>query len=366
MKCENDNEEKGSIALEKTDVSIVSSGDGIYASSSIYAYDVTATITAGGGAAAAEPKNSGEKRPGMAEIEQETDESTSTKGVKAGVDLIIDSGSYTIDSADDAIHSDGDLGINGGNFTISTGDDAVHADFNVDVSPENMNITCCYEGIEGEYVIINGGSISIISNDDAINATGENSANGFGGGPGMMGSESKTAEEDIYLTINDGDIYIETSGDGIDSNGSAVVNGGRIEIYGPEDSGNGSIDVGDGGYVFIMNGGSLIAAGSSGMAECPYSGSEQNVLVFYLETACEAGSFVSVTDSAGNEVISGTVNKSFDFICVSDSAIIQGETYTLYINGTETASLEASETVSVSGTAAGGMSRGGMGRRQQQ
>ena len=44
---------------------------------------------------------------------------------------------------------------------------------------------------------------------------------------------------------------------------------------------------------------------------------------------------------------------------MSSEKITEGETYTLYINGTETASLTSSETVSIYGTASGGRGMGG-------
>lgn len=63
--------------------------------------------------------------------------------------------------------------------------------------------------------------------------------------------------------------------------------------------------------------------------------------------------------------------RNFDFVCVSAADIEQGETYVLYVNGEETASIEASDIVSLYGSARGmgggersGMN--GMGRRRQQ
>lgn len=342
-----------------------------YASSAVYANDVTAAVTSGGGAESAPVSGGGGMRPGM--FGGQTEDTPSTKAVKAGADMQISGGEYTLDSADDGLHSDGSLNISGGRFTISSGDDAVHAEGDAVIGPESINILSCYEGIEGAYITINGGSISIVSSDDAINGVGLNSSAGFGGGGfgGMSGGGTKTAEEDIYLTINGGSLYIETSGDGIDSNGSAVINGGNAEVYGPDNSGNSSIDIGDGGYALIMNGGSLLAAGSSGMAEYPYSGSGQSSLVFYLDETYAAGSEISVCASSGNEIISGVSGRNFDFVCVSAADIEQGETYVLYVNGEETASIEASDIVSLYGSARGmgggersGMN--GMGRRRQQ
>jgi hypothetical protein len=55
-------------------------------------------------------------------------EGTSTKGIKATVDLVIENGVFDIDSSDDAIHSNGTLTIHGGTFDLTTNDDGMHAD----------------------------------------------------------------------------------------------------------------------------------------------------------------------------------------------------------------------------------------------
>lgn len=328
VRCEHENEAKGFIAFENARLCLTSEGDGISASSALYVNNTEAEITTGGGSENAESRRGG--------FWNTSKDSASTKAVKAGTNMLINGGSFILNSKDDSLHSNGDITIENGNFVISSGDDAVHADLNLVLNPESLKITKCYEGLEGAYVTVNGGEISIISDDDGINATGE----GVNSGMQMMHKnqgEEKTSNEDIWLTLNGGHIYIEASGDGIDSNGSAVINGGLIEIYGPEDNGNGSIDVGDGGYVLIMNGGSLIAAGSSGMAEHPTESSPLNTLVFYLDETYSKNSTITLKTSNGEEIISGTSNKRFNWICVSTPSLTEGEAYTLYINENETA-----------------------------
>ena len=375
IKCEHTEEGKGFIAFEESVLSVTSGGDGVYASSALYMNETKADIVSGGGNENAVMKHGGFGGFGRFGVNNSStaDDTPSTKAIKAGTNIVINGGSFNLDSAEDAIHSDKDVTINKGTFEILSGDDAVHAELNLVLEPETLNISKSYEGLEGAYITINGGDIRIVSNDDGINASGENSNGGMMMPPGMRGGEEKTAEEDIWLTVNEGHIYIETSGDGFDSNGSAVMNGGVLEIYGPENSGNGSIDVGDGGYVLIMNGGSLLAAGSSGMAEHPTENSPQQSLTFYLDEAHEAGSTIRISDSAGNEIISGASNKRFNWICISTESLSEGETYTLFINGTETASITANDGFASTGTRSGGFGgfggerpEGNFGRRQKQ
>ncbi len=344
IKCEEESDDKGFIVIENSTLDITSGSDGVSASSSAYIKSSDFNIVSGGGS-----QNAQSHRGGMTGI-------AGTKGIKSETGLNITNGTFYIDSADDALHSNTDVSITGGNFVILSGDDAVHADNNLILAPVTMDIQKCYEGLEAAYITINGGDIKIISSDDGINATGLNSSGGMGRMMMHSGS-SKTDEADIYLTLNGGNIYIETSGDGFDSNGSAVINGGTLQIYGPENSGNGSIDVGDGGYVLIINGGTLFVAGSSGMAEAPDSSSTQNTIIFRLDEYMAAGSELSITDSNGNEIISGISNKKFDWVCVSDKNIIEGSTYILKVNGEETVMLEATDVVTTSGTSKTGKMR---------
>lgn len=359
VKCDHENDKKGFIAFEGTSLSLISEGDGISASSAIYMNNTIADITSGGGSQNVDTHGGTEFGHGGRGATADT---ASTKAIKAGTNLIINGGTFRLDSKDDSLHSNFDLTIEKGIFVISSGDDAVHADRNIILNPESINVTKCYEGLEGAYVTINGGDIRIISSDDGINATGESSAAGIGKEMmNMHSSEEKNADEDIWLTVNGGHIYIETSGDGFDSNGSAVINGGFLEIYGPENDGNGSIDVGDGGYVLIMNGGSMLAVGSSGMAEHPTKNSPQQSLAFYLEETYSSDSSISVTDSSGNEIISGTSNKKFNWICVSTENITENETYTLVINNSEVASLTANGSLATFGNQNGNMGQSGIG-----
>lgn len=366
IKCDGESEEKGFIVFEGTSVSIESGEDGISASSALFMNDMETNIVSGGGYENAAKKSNSPFDAdrsffgAMRSLSDSSEDSSSTKAVKAGTDISINGGSFTLNSADDCLHSDSTITIEGGAFSLSSGDDAVHSDKKLVLNPESINILTCVEGLESAYITINGGNIIILSDDDGINATGENSQSGFGG---FDGSEEKIDESDMYLTINGGNIYIETSGDGIDSNGSAVINGGFIQVFGPENDGNASIDVGDGGYALVINGGTLFAAGSSGMAEQPSKSSLQNSAVFYLEESYDAESQISLTDSSGSEIISGVSNKKFNWFCISADSLNQGETYYLSIDGEKAAEITLDSVSSVYGNKSGGMGgSGGMGR----
>lgn len=318
-----DNEEKGYIYIADGDFTITSDGDGMDASNIVQIEDGTFDITAGGGAANSQkthesdmpgggmPQN-GERPDGeIMPQDTTTDESgTSTKGIKAGGGMYLNGGTYQIDSADDSIHSNANITIADGTYTLATGDDGVHADDALIVNGGTITVTESYEGLEGLTVTINDGTIDITASDDGINAAGEK------------------------MELNGGYIHILAGGDGMDSNGNLTINGGEIYIDGPSDNGNSAIDYGDRSSAYV-NGGTLVAIGSSGMAEGMSDSSKQKVLMVKLGEQMEAGDVV-LTDSEGNVIVSYTALKSYDCVIISTAEVESGATYTLTTSGTTT------------------------------
>ena len=80
------------------------------------------------------------------------------KGLKAGGALLITDGDFSIDSADDAVHSNTSVTVNGGTFSVATGDDAFHADDTLMVTDGTIDISTCYEGFEALHVDVQGGA----------------------------------------------------------------------------------------------------------------------------------------------------------------------------------------------------------------
>ena len=354
-----DDEEKGYIYIADGDFTITSDGDGMDASNIVQIEDGTFDITAGGGAANSLKTHEsdmpgggmsqnierpdGESMPQMGEKPDEesmsqmgekpdeesmpqmgekpdgenmpqdttTDESgTSTKGIKAGGGMYLNGGTYQIDSADDSIHSNANITIADGTYTLATGDDGVHADDALTVNGGTITVTESYEGLEGLTVTINDGTIDITARDDGVNAAGEK------------------------MELNGGYIHILAGGDGVDSNGDLTINGGEIYIDGPSDNGNSAIDYGDRSSAYV-NGGTLVAIGSSGMAEGMSDSSKQEVLMVKLGEQMEAGNVV-LTDSEGNVIVSYTALKSYDCVIISTAEVESGATYTLTTSGTTT------------------------------
>ena len=303
--------------------SVTADGDGCSASASAYLKDGSFEIQTGGGSASVTHSENGWAWGQWTQPDSSTD-TVSAKGIKCAEILTICGGEYILDTADDALHSNGDLSVTGGNFAIAAGDDALHADGLVSIDGGEIVISKSYEGIEGLSVEISGGEIDIVSSDDGINAAGGNDDSGFGGFGGFD-SGPFAESSDSSVSICGGIIRINASGDGIDSNGSLTVSGGETYISGPQDNANAALDYGTQASV---TGGLFLAAGSSGMAENFGTDSTQGAMLVSTGSQ-EAGSTIILSDSDGTVLIRWTAEKAFDCVLLSCPAISQGKTYTL-------------------------------------
>lgn len=250
----------------------------------------------------------------------DSDDTISSKGIKSDSDIKISGGNIKIDSADDAIHSNGTVTIDAGVLELASGDDGIHAESELIVAGGNIKVTKCYEGLEGTDVTINDGDIEVTSDDDGLNAAGDT-------------NETVDSTAEYKITINGGYLYVCANGDGIDSNGDIEINGGTVYVDGPSNNGNSAIDFGERSKA-IVNGGTLVAVGSSGMAEEFDAESTQGFVLVRLDQTAEEGSLVTLTDESGKELISYTAAKTFNCVEISCAELIEGQTYTLTVGET--------------------------------
>ncbi|MGN1327941.1 MAG: carbohydrate-binding domain-containing protein [Clostridia bacterium] len=281
---------------------------------------------------------------GMININSESD------GVQAEKEITIESGEIKISSTDDSIHSNGIIIINGGNFNLSSLDDGIHADTNIVINNGAINIEKSYEGIESSYIEINGGDISLIASDDGINISGGNDQSSMSGRMGQN-NFSQVGDSNQKLVINNGNIKVNSEGDGLDSNGSIYINGGTILVVGPTSSGNGALDY---NTECIITAGDIVIYGNTGMWQNPSNTSTQYVLTFQISG--KAGDEITLKDSKGTEITAFTSEKNYGAITISNSKIQKGETYYLYVNGASTEELTVDSIItSNSNTSGNGM-----------
>lgn len=162
----------------------------------------------------------------------------------------------------DAINAEQLLNVESGTLTLDAADDALHCDLVMNIGADGtdgptLTITNAYEGIEAAALNIASGSIDITCQDDCLNA----------------GNGSLT-NYDFEINISGGTLRAyTTAGDGFDSNGTMTISDGDIEVWTANAADNQPLDA-DGG-ITVTGGTVLAAGGSSGMgltltAEQPY------------------------------------------------------------------------------------------------
>ena len=97
---------------------------------------------------------------------------------------------------------------------------------------------------------------------------------------------------------------------------------GLVVVNGPTNGGNGSLDYASS---FDINGGTLIAVGTSDMLQNPSDTSEQNVISTTL-TSQSKNTLVHIEDQDGNELITFSPSKEYQSVIVSTPDIKDGST----------------------------------------
>ena len=183
-----------------------------------------------------------------------------------------------------------------------------------------MTIIADNEGLNSElHLTINGGKVSIASQDDGIN----------------------TNEDGVSVTtINGGELHIVAGlgaeGDGIDSNGYLVINGGVVISTAKPMSDSGlDSDMGS-----MINGGYVVSTGST--MDWPESRSKQVTMNLQFASSQAADEALIVTDTEGNVVFAydpdkdettGSYNRGYQGAVISCPEFEIGETYNLYVGG---------------------------------
>ena len=364
--CENtDDTSKGFIYISSGSINGEAEGDGIAASAYLQIEGGNFDLLVGGGAENGTKASSGNyggfmggghggTRPGGNQSSTATtdENSTSMKGLKATNSLLISGGIFTINSADDSVHSDVSVIINGGTFTIASGDDAIHAEDTLTVTAGKIDISESYEGLEALHIDVQGGDIKLKASDDGLNAAGGTDQSGtiggrdgmFGGGPGGMGGGrpggghggGMSANSNGSIKISGGTLYINSSGDGLDANGSLEISGGYTVVVGPTQGDTATLDYDKSATI---TGGTFIGTGAQGMAQT-FSSSEQGVVAISVGNQ-SAGTKILLKDKSGKTIIEHTPELNFAVVILSSSDIKKGETYTVTV-GSEYGEFEAS------------------------
>lgn len=358
----NDDTTLGNLYLLNGSYDITAVGDGLSASAVLQIDGGAYNLTTGGGAENGRQHTDemfGGNRRGQTfggwgtdtGNQPQTDDGTtvdSAKGIKAGEALFMTDGTFVIDAADDALHTNGDMTVSGGTLTLSSGDDGLHADNTLSVSGGEIIVSQSYEGLEGTTVLLSGGHVTVNADDDGINAAGGSDGSGFlgfGGGKDIFSSDGVSA-----VNISGGYLYLVAGGDGLDSNGTLTISGGEVYVDGPTDGANSAVDCAGGA---VVTGGTLVAVGSAQMAEGFSEESTQCAALVTLPQTQNA-SALALYDAGGNLQLSHNPSKAYSAVYISCPAMAVGETYTLVTGDLETEIVMETVVIGSSGFGMGG------------
>ncbi|MBR4271760.1 MAG: carbohydrate-binding domain-containing protein [Bacteroidales bacterium] len=326
--------------------SVTAADDGMRGKLSLVIHDGKFTVNAQGDAF----KSTSDKEGyGYTLIDNGTFEITSgDEGFQSDGTLTINGGTFNIKKSEKCIAAIGDITINGGDFTLTptvTGggesgsghgicikknDDEIRTG-NVTINGGKINVTNSYEGIQGVVITVNGGEIWVKSSDDSFNASNGTNQMGGGGGwgprPGQQTTTTTTTGATPALIFNGGFTYVQTTGDGIDSNGELNITGGVV-LVSQNGQANEPIDAGD-GYEPKITGGVVIAAGSQGMASAPST----TQTAFFTSATGSANQMFAVNDSDGKNILAWKIPQAYQVITVSTSKMTTGS-YSIITNAT--------------------------------
>ena len=314
-------------------------------------------------------------------------------GIQAARYARLAGGSFDAQVEDDAVHSDIDALVSGGSFSVVAGDDAFHAEGSMTVQGGTIEVSSCYEGIEGEQVYLWGGDVHIVADDDAVNAAssdasdsgaavdaagarGEGPDSGSasvalpdaGSQPAVGGDSASDRAEEVQ---GGSDSTLEAAPDpsgrpGVDERGGAPQTGMAEGGVGMGDS-SCVIEISDGYHVLESGGdvldsnGSIVITGGVTLAQSA-AGTSDYAIDYDIEATIDggtlialggtemaqnltsgsqafamesiegaAGTTVSVVDGLGSVLASFTAPSAFETAVVSVAGMQDGEVYGLVI-----------------------------------
>lgn len=242
-------------------------------------------------------------------------------GLKGKDSVIIRDGVLTIQAGKDGIKSNQDkdaekgfIWIDGGEIAITAKDDGIQAETALVICGGNIHVAESQEGLAGKTVDILGGLVKAVTEDDGINSAAS-----------VETEQEKMQDQDgVYTRIAGGEIWLNAKADGIDSNGDLYLEGGVLYLSGPVSRRDGILDYNG---TATITGGTLFAAGSSGMMQTFGESSTSNYLVIYLEENRKAGSRIQLMDEEGTILGEYAPEKEFDTMILSVPGMEEGNVY---------------------------------------
>ncbi len=272
----------GYVAVTDGTVDIICFGDGISAAGEANISGGSVSVTAYAGAEHYEEM-------ALADV--------SAKGIK-GLNVTVSGGVVSLDTADDALHADGSLTVTGGEVDITSGDDALRAADVLTVAGGRVTVAGAYEAMEAALVRIEGGEMTATAQTKGIDA-------GTGGFVMAGGLVTLTAARPV------------TSDGGLD------VTRGAIYLVATE---AGTPLVFQRGGV---TGGTVVCLAQGTEEEITEEGTLPGSFLYIFPLTLGEGTALSLTNDAGQEMLSYTAPAACTGLYIASGALGQGQAYSL-------------------------------------
>jgi len=178
-------------------------------------------------------------------------------------------------------------------------DGAISSDISLTFEGEGELIvnSLAKEGIESKRnITVKSGKYTINSLDDGINACADNES---------------------IITIDGGTVLVNVTseaeeGDGIDSNGTVIINGGNVYAFASEKSQDNGLDADKGIYI---NGGNVVATGN--MGDAVSGDSRQAYMQMQFTDKISANTLITITDKSKNPLVAFKGDRSYTILTIS-------------------------------------------------
>ena len=287
-------------------------------------------------------------------------------GVDAGNELTIKGGTITVSQSEEGLEARVIRQL-GGDVTIKSSDDGVNASAGSSSKPSDTSATSkpsdantASNSVDASSSASQATTDSDTASSSASQATADSAAgskadqdnkdknatppsppagqappqggqppqNGQGPG-GMPPGGQEESDPSLQIILEGGTLTIDAEGDGIDSNGTVTISGGSLVVNGSVQGGNGPLDAaGD----ITITGGTAWALGTSDMLQGFAQGSTQASITANI--AGTAGQTLIILDANGKEVARQTASKDFQAVIMSSGDLVDGQTYTIQVEGT--------------------------------
>jgi len=247
--------------------------------------------------------------------------------------LAMEGGDITVKTDADGLDVISYIRIVGGTLKVESKDHAMTTEGSVSIGGKAQIVLDAYSGSEGSdakgikaegEVTVENGNLQILRSYEGIES--KTSSVIFAGGNTSIQATNDGVNANTLIEVKGGSLFINAIGDGMDG-GDIVISGGSTVIQGSVYNDCAPMDT-PSELEIRVTGGFLLAYGSAGAVQYPSSNSTQAVVG--AEVMLDEGKSYSLRDGDGNVICSFRALGNAQTLCISSDLLKKDTTYTLY------------------------------------